>query len=371
MLPISTSCPAEWRVVPVSCGLGRIFNGSTCLGTVLYGAYPVLSITQFRSAPFEGISGGAKSGLESDYGQPQPDCNRRALFQRRPGLADRLAGESASRASAANSVVARRAMACEFSIFFPAGTRSGVDAGCAALDEVERLEGKLSIYRQESDLSFINRYAAEAPVRADAEVYRLLRSAAALSAITAGAFDTTCGALVKSWGFFQGPRRVPSDEERRRALAVSGWRQVRFNDAERTIQFAEAGVEFNLGGIGKGYAIDRALHMVRRDFGIRCALMQGGQSSLAAIGAPPGEPRGWPVAIGDPLRQGQTLASVWLRDRALGTSGVGQPVFHTRMAGDTATFSIRAPDGPPGECIARRPSRPPPRRRMRSPRRSL
>ena len=224
-------------------------------------------------------------------------------------------------------VVARRAMACDFSISFPAGARSGVDAGCAALDEVERLEGKLSVYRGDSDLSFINRCAADAPVRTDAEVYHLLRRAVRLSEVTAGAFDSTSGALVKSWGFFQGPRRVPSDEERRRALAVSGSKWVRFDDVERTIQFTQAGLEFNLGGIGKGFAIDCALQVVRRQFGIRCALMQGGQSSLAGMGAPPDEPRGWPVAIGDPLRDCRTIATVRLRDRALGTSGSSNQFF--------------------------------------------
>jgi thiamine biosynthesis lipoprotein len=250
-----------------------------------------------------------------------PGFNRRALFQTMTGVG------GSTCPTRRELVVARRAMACEFSIFFPAGTRQGVDAGCAALDEVERLEAKLSVYRGDSDLSYINRYAAESPVRADAEVYRLLRSAGSLSATTAGAFDSTSGALVKAWGFFQGPRRVPSDEERRRALTASGWRQVRFNDAGRTIQFAQAGVEFNLGGIGKGFAIDRALHVTRRQFGIRCALMQGGQSSLAAIGAPPGDPLGWPVAIGDPLHEGQTLATVRLRDRAMGTSGSANQFF--------------------------------------------
>lgn len=222
-------------------------------------------------------------------------------------------------------------MACDFSIFFPAGCSSGVDAGCAALDEVERLEGKLSIYRQDTDLSFLNRCAAKAPVRADAEVYNLLRWAARLSEVTAGTFDVTTGALVKTWGFFQGPRRVPSDLERRQALELSGWKRVRSDDVERTIRFAQPGQEFNLGGIGKGFAIDRALHCVRREFGIRCALMQGGQSSLKGIGAPAGEPRGWPVAIGDPLADpldgGRPLATVRLRDRALGTSGSANRFF--------------------------------------------
>jgi thiamine biosynthesis lipoprotein len=222
-------------------------------------------------------------------------------------------------------------MACEFSISFPAGCHSRVDAGCAALDEVERLEAKLSVYRADSDLAVLNSSAAEAPARTDAEVYRLLQWAARLSEATAGAFDATAGALVKSWGFFQGPRRAPADEQRRRALAASGWRQVRFDHTERTIGFARPGIEFNLGGIGKGFAIDRALELVRREFGVRCALMQGGQSSLKGIGAPAGEPRGWPVAIGDPFADpagpGRTLAIIRLRDRALGTSGSANQFF--------------------------------------------
>jgi thiamine biosynthesis lipoprotein len=86
-------------------------------------------------------------------------------------------------------------------------------------------------------------------------------------------------------------------------------------------------VEFNLGGIGKGYAIDTALTKIRQEYGVRCALMQGGRSSLRVIGAPLFDPRGWMVEIGDPLREGKTVARVWLRDQALGTSGADNQFF--------------------------------------------
>jgi thiamine biosynthesis lipoprotein len=223
--------------------------------------------------------------------------------------------------------VARRAMACEFSITLPAGTRAAADAACAALDEIERLEQKLSVYLDDSLLSGLNRNLSAGPLWNDAELYTLLRRAAALSAATGGAFDPASGALLKAWGFFRGPRRVPADDELTRALSCSGCRHIVFDDAARTIRAQRPGIEFNLGAIGKGYAIDRAASILRNLYGIRSALVQGGQSSLYALGAPPGDPRGWQVAIGDPCRPGRTVATVWLRDRALGTSGSDHQYF--------------------------------------------
>jgi thiamine biosynthesis lipoprotein len=218
--------------------------------------------------------------------------------------------------------VARRAMACEFSVVFPNWVRFAADAGYAALDEVERFEQKLSIYIEDSDLSRINRNAAARPVAADADVYAVLRAAVQLNQETQGTYDAAAGALVKTWGFFRGPKRVPTDQERLAALASSGSRYVRLSDPERTIQFLRPGVEFNLGGIGKGYAIDRALSLIARQYRVRSALMQGGQSSLRAIGSPSDQHRGWAVDIGHPA-----VARVRLRDLALGTSGAANQFF--------------------------------------------
>ncbi len=199
-------------------------------------------------------------------------------------------------------------MACEFSLLFPAECRPAVDAGCAALDEVERLEAKFSAYLEDSDISYINRAAGQAPVAIDAELLSLLEAAASLTAATGGAFDIAAGALVKAWGFFRGPRRVPTGPQLRAALDASGMRHVEVDPAARTVHFRRP-VEINLGSLGKGYAIDRALARIRREFGVRCALMQGGQSSFRGEGAPPGEPRGWKIAIADPYRRERTAAT--------------------------------------------------------------
>lgn len=218
-------------------------------------------------------------------------------------------------------------MACDFSLVFPPATRDPVAAGCAALDEVERLESLLSAHREESELCRINREAQYGPVAADPEVYSLLCAASAISAATGGAFDPASGALIKAWGFFRGPRRVPAEPELQAARAASGCGMVVFDHARRSVAFRRPGVEFNLGAIGKGYAVDRALHLVRGRFGTSRVLMQGGGSSLRALGAPPAEPRGWPVDLADPCRPGGTLVRLWLRDRALGTSGADHQFF--------------------------------------------
>jgi thiamine biosynthesis lipoprotein len=223
--------------------------------------------------------------------------------------------------------IARRAMACDFSVLFPAGLRHAIAAGCAALDEVERIENLLSAYQEGSEICRVNREAQHGPVEVLPEVYSLLSVSSRLSAATGGAFDPATGSLVRAWGFFRGPRRVPAAAELEVARAASGCHTVAFDHCRRSVAFRRPGVEFNLGAIGKGYAVDRSIHLVRSRFGIKHALIQGGGSSLRALGTPPAEPRGWPVDLGDPCRPGRTLARVWLRDRALGTSGADHQFF--------------------------------------------
>jgi thiamine biosynthesis lipoprotein len=261
------------------------------------------------------------------------ECTRRGFFS--PGALETATGglpslflglnaapPVASQRTRKHLRVARRAMACDFSLLFPAGQRRAVEAGCAALDEIERLEAKLSVYRADSDISYINRHACEEAVRADAEVFGLLQLAAELTQATEGAFDIATGALTKVWGFFDGARRVPGEEQLRAAMGATGMRHLELDSEQRTVRFRRAGVEVNLGSLGKGYAIDRALERIRTEFGVRSALMQGGQSSVRALGTPAGEPQGWKVAIGNPYRPGgKPIATVYLRHRALGTSG--------------------------------------------------
>ena len=176
--------------------------------------------------------------------------------------------------------ITRRAMACDFSVTFPAEVRCALEAGCAALDEVERVEAKLSAYRQDSDLTYMNRHAWETAVGVDQELFSLLTMSARLVDATGGAFDPATGALIKTWGFFRPPRRVPSDAQRHAALASCGMARVELDCARQRVRYLCPNLEINLGGIGKGYAIDHALDSI----GARPVRVQGGQSSIKAIG---------------------------------------------------------------------------------------
>jgi FAD:protein FMN transferase len=225
-------------------------------------------------------------------------------------------------------LVARRAMGCEFSVRLPGTARKAVDAACAALDEVERLEGRLSVFLPESQISAVNREGAFRWVQVDAEVFHLLEASRRMCLKTAGAFDAYSGAIVHAWGFRGGEKRVPEAAELRTALDASGSRHLLLDAERQAVRFSRQGVLLNLGSIGKGFAIDQALRRMRAEFPhVRCVLMQGGQSSVRAVAAPAGESRGWPVTIGDPDHPLRPVARVYLRHGALGTSGGSNQFF--------------------------------------------
>jgi len=214
----------------------------------------------------------------------------------------------------------RRAMATRFEIVLPHGTPHALAAASAALDEIDRIESLLSAYRADSEISRINQRASHEEVETSAEVFALLERAVLLNRLTEGAFDIAAGALVKAWGFYRGPRRVPSVSELSQAMQRTGTRYVQLEPARRGVRFTRVGVELNLGSIGKGYALDRAADVLRQEYGVRSALLHGGHSSVYAIGSGPEDEQGWPVGVMHPWAPSRRLAIVHLKDRGLGTS---------------------------------------------------
>jgi thiamine biosynthesis lipoprotein len=168
-------------------------------------------------------------------------------------------------------------------------------AGEEALDEIERLENSLSLYRTSTEIAQINACAHESPVRVSVPVFRLLQHALQLCAETQGAFDITVGPLVRCWGFMGSTGRVPTDDELAAARARVGWQHVELDAASSTVRFARPGMLIDLGAIGKGYAIDCAVELLR-EAGVTSALVHGGTSSIYAIGHPPQTPA-WRVGV--------------------------------------------------------------------------
>jgi thiamine biosynthesis lipoprotein len=216
-------------------------------------------------------------------------------------------------------------MACQFEVFLRPEDRSFVAAVHEALDEVDRLEAQMTVYREDSELSRLNRTAFLSPVAVEERLYLLLRFASALGKETGGAFDITVGPLIRCWGFFERKGRLPSDEELRAAREVTGWDKVTFDDAARSVSFCRQGVELNLGSIGKGYALDRAAERLRKA-GLRDFLIHAGHSSVLAFGDSNRGP-GWEISIRDPQVPQGDLGSFFLADQGMSTSGVGEQFF--------------------------------------------
>jgi len=217
-------------------------------------------------------------------------------------------------------------MACAYTIVaYAAEARALFGAVDSALDEVDRIDRLMSHYKPESPLSRLNREAADGPVVVDSELFDFVALALGYSRDSDGAFDITVGPLMKAWGFFRSGGRVPSEAELASVRARVGYRHILLDAAARTIRFDTPGVELDLGGIAKGYAVDRAV-AVLRDAGVVAALVSAGGSTIHGMGAPPGD-ESWPVEIQDPLDPGKVALTVRLRDRAVSVSGSAEKSF--------------------------------------------
>jgi FAD:protein FMN transferase len=214
--------------------------------------------------------------------------------------------------------VHRRAMACRFEVALSGEHAHHVDAARAALDEIDRIESVLTVFRETSPLVDVNRRAAREAVPVDEELFALLRSCAALHEATGGAFDITTTPLSRCWGFLRREGRLPAAAEIEQARAACGTAHLLLDERARTVRFDRAGVELNLGAIGKGYALRRVARQLRAD-GVTDALVSAGGSSVVAIGGP------FHVTV-RPRRAG-TAISVWLEDAAIATSGAGEQFF--------------------------------------------
>jgi len=214
---------------------------------------------------------------------------------------------------------ARRAMATVFEIVLPWEHVNASEVASAGFDLIEQLEAQLTIYRSTSELSRLNHIAAQAPVPVEKQFFDLLALARRIYSETNGAFDITAGPLIKSWGFFQRQGRIPDSLELAIARSRVGLNQVHLDEQRRTVRYACAGLEINLGSIGKGYALDRVAMLFGSSFSVPFALLNGGTSSVLALGAGPNL-QGWLVGVKQPSQR-RRLGTLRLIDRGMASSG--------------------------------------------------
>ncbi len=223
---------------------------------------------------------------------------------------------------------ARRLMWTKFEIIAYGADRARLaEAAEAAFEEIDRLDRQMSNYSETSELTYINRNAAREDVIVEKELFDFLKLSIEYGRATAGTFDITVGPLMKSWGFFDSKGRVPDAAERKSVMTRVGFKHVLLNERTHTIRFDREGVELDLGGIAKGYAVDRAAEILRAS-GVTSAFITSGSSSICAIGAPPGQ-NAWRVEVSDPLDRSRQLEAIEIKNRSISTSGCHEKTFES------------------------------------------
>jgi thiamine biosynthesis lipoprotein len=200
---------------------------------------------------------------------------------------------------------------------FAGSEQQGLDACAAALAELRRVERRLTLFDDASDLCELNRRAGRGTMRVDEDLRVVLARAGHYKRVTGGAFDVAVEPLMRAWGFHRPRRAAPSPAEIAEARQAVASAVVEL--AGDVVRLPNAHTQLDFGSIGVGYGIERALGVLRAR-GIGRALVDV-SGDVAVLGAPPGEDGGgWLVEIADPDRPGATVAATRLRDAALATA---------------------------------------------------
>jgi thiamine biosynthesis lipoprotein len=210
--------------------------------------------------------------------------------------------------------------------------RYAQQAAYAAFDELDKLERQLSRFVENSDISRINNLPANQPLVLGLAAFECLRLSASLYDQTGGAFDVTIGSLMNCWLGEDKTLRSPSEEQLDYAKQHTGLNLIKLDETEHTVQLLTSPIQIDLGGIGKGYAVDQMAKLLS-DWSIDIALINGGCSSVLAIGSPSGT-KGWHLTLSNPANHEQILADLYLHNRAVSGSGLqkGPHIIDPRTA---------------------------------------
>jgi thiamine biosynthesis lipoprotein len=186
----------------------------------------------------------------------------------------------------------------------------------AVLEEMRHIDDSMSTYKPTSEVSLVNAKAADGPMRISKELFDLLTTAKEYSVITDGAFDITYASVGYLYDFRKHIR--PNDAQIGKTLSAVNFRHVLLDPKSQTVQFSQKGVRIDLGGIAKGYSVDRGIDILKARGFTRAYLSAGGDSRI--IGDRFGKP--WMVGIRDPRKgEGEVITRIPLVDAAISTSG--------------------------------------------------
>lgn len=187
-----------------------------------------------------------------------------------------------------------------------------------AFDELDRLERELSRFIENSDVSRIDEAVPGQPVTIGLDTFDSLKQCERLYRDTYGAFDVTIGPLWQCWFDKDKNPRTPAKREIDTARQQIGFHLLKLDESRQTVTVSRP-VRIDLGGFGKGYALDKMAELLR-DWDIDSALIHGGRSTVLALNAPPGQ-KGWPLSISHPNDK-KVLETFLLTNRAVSASGL-------------------------------------------------
>jgi FAD:protein FMN transferase len=277
----------------------------------------------------------------TDSAEDKPGANRRDFLtgkairheieRRGDALADELTSGSRRIPPPSRDTVrlATQAMNCEFAVVLnPSRERRALITASDALEMVHPVESQLTVYRETSDLLELNRTAGSGACVVSPELFALLQRACDLALETGGAFNPLAAPLNALWRECRRAGRVPTDQELAQALQLSDPQGVEFDADGLTITLPQLDMGFDLGGMGKGYALDQmAAHLAAEE--VEDFMVYGGHSSILVRGKH--LPTGWPIGIRHPQFPQRRLATWVLTNR--GFSASGSAVQYFRYAG--------------------------------------
>jgi thiamine biosynthesis lipoprotein len=251
---------------------------------------------------------------------------------------------------------AHQAMATTFEIIVQSDDKVYArQAADAAFDELDRIEADLSRYIENSDVARINALPAGQPLLLGLDTFACLKVSERIWAETGGAFDVTAGLLLDCWRDKDTRPRTPTSEELAFAHAHTGMALLRLDESQYTVELSASPVRVDLGGVGKGYGVDKMAEMLA-EWSIERAVIHGGYSSVLALGAPLGT-AGWPVTVSDPRDRRRRLARLRLEHIAVSGSGLekGPHIIDPRSArpveAKIATWSV-TPDAATADALS-------------------
>jgi FAD:protein FMN transferase len=191
-----------------------------------------------------------------------------------------------------------------------------IDAGIA---EIQRIEKLLTTFNEESETALINRYAGVKPVEVSRETFNIIERSIRISRITQGAFDITYGSVDKRlWNFDTNLHSLPDKETAKKMARLINYRNIMMDDEHMTVMLKEPGMRIGFGGIGKGYAAERA-KWIMKEMGVQSGVVNA-SGDMTAWGLQPNGKQ-WTIGIADPNSKDKIFSYMNITDMAVATSG--------------------------------------------------